>query len=173
MVSIFESKKKKNIKEFIRHLSLMQTFILESLKKDFPEEVIWLLSNINNKKINDAIPSVVIAFYSILGAISKSQEKQLCKELNKSNLLNEYDTQELISFWASAEKVYSPDGKITSVENLMEFSSLVLGDYLCAKAESYHEESIQPYEFSDEFRYHLGCFLFAKFNNILKLIDSI
>lgn len=173
MLKIFESKKKKSVQEFILHLDFMQMFILESLKKEFPEEVLWFLSEVSNKKIKYVIPSVAVVSYSLLGALNEKQEKLIRKELYKKNLLNENDMKEFISFWISSEKDYFPDGIKPSTVDMVNFVALVFGEYLCSKVEINYEEANQAYKFSEEFVSRLGNLLFDKFNIMLELIEDI
>lgn len=173
MLGLFESRKKKNMQEFIHHLDFMHMIILESLKKDFPEEVLWFLNTVNDKKIKDSIPSVVVSFYTVLNALPVNKEKYLYKELNKNGLLNEMDIQGFANLWSTTGKDYFPDGKISSANDIMNFAVLIIGEYLCAMVELNYAETNQAYNLSEEFSNHLGSLLFVEFNKMLELIENI
>lgn len=170
MFNLFETKKKKNLQEFIHHLDFMHVFILESLKGEFPEEIVWFLSPTSNKSIKNDIPSVIFAFYSILGGISEKEEKFLKNELNKRNLLDNTIIQEFTNFWLVIEKDVFPTDRKPSVDELIYVAKNIVGKYLCAKVKQRYIDNGQNFSFSYEFEDNVGSLLFVKFNNMLDLI---
>lgn len=170
-MSLFKTKKQKQLENFINSIEATPLFLLEELKDRFPIEISWFMSPITingDSRIKDVILSIAVVYGSITEAIPTKVEENIRKELSKKFSEAEIYSQDFLNWLIEHDKEFLATNPTPSRQEYNEFLYMATGDYLCFQVEGIHQYNDEIYKFTDKFAYEVGFILINCFNEVLK-----